>query len=72
MNWADACKGKGEASTPFDYAARLTEVMLLGIVALRAGDKIHYDGAKMRITNSARQRFSEARIPAAGAVTAGS
>ena len=56
-------KGKGEASTPFEYAARLTEVMLLGIVALRAGTKIHYDGAKMRITNSADcERFSVAGI----------
>jgi hypothetical protein len=52
LNWADAAKGRGEASTPFDYAARLTEVMLLGIVALRAGTKIHYDGARMKITNS--------------------
>jgi predicted dehydrogenase len=53
LNWADACKGKGQASTPIDYAARLTEVMLLGIVALRAGTKIYYDAANMRITNAA-------------------
>jgi predicted dehydrogenase len=52
VNWANAAKGKGEASTPFEYAAKLTEVMLLGIVALRAGRKIHYDGAEMRITNA--------------------
>jgi predicted dehydrogenase len=52
VNWSDACKGRGEASTPFEYAAKLTEVMLLGVVALRAGVKIHYDGANMRITNS--------------------
>jgi predicted dehydrogenase len=51
-NWGDAAKGKGEASTPFDYAARLTEVMLLGIVALRAGSRIQYDGEAMRITNN--------------------
>jgi predicted dehydrogenase len=51
MNWVDAAKGKIEASSPFEYAARLTEVMLLGVVALRAGKKIHYDGARMRITN---------------------
>jgi Oxidoreductase family, C-terminal alpha/beta domain len=51
MNWVDAAKGRTEASCPFEYAARLTEVMLLGIVALRAGHKIHYDGANMRITN---------------------
>jgi hypothetical protein len=53
QNWADAAKGNGTASTPFEYAARLTEVMLLGVVALRGGGKIHYDGAKMRITNNA-------------------
>jgi predicted dehydrogenase len=52
-NWGNACKGKGEASTPFDYAAKLTEVMLLGIVALRAGNKIHYNAEDMRITNNA-------------------
>ena len=26
--------------------------MLLGVVALRAGEKIHYDGANMKVTNS--------------------
>ena len=28
-------------------------IILLGIVALRAGNKIHYDGEAMRITNNA-------------------
>jgi predicted dehydrogenase len=51
MNWVDAAKGKAEASCPFEYAARLTEVMLLGVVALRASSKIYYDGANMRVTN---------------------
>jgi hypothetical protein len=51
MNWVDAAKGKAEASCPFDYAACLTEVMLLGIVALRAGKKISYDAPNMRISN---------------------
>jgi predicted dehydrogenase len=51
MNWVEAAKGKTDASCPFDYAARLTEVMLLGIVALRVGRKIEYDGANMRVTN---------------------
>ncbi len=52
MNWVDAAKGKVAASCAFDYAARLTEVMLLGIVALRAGKKIFYDGPNMRVTNA--------------------
>ena len=53
VNWAQACKGEAVASCPFDYAAPLTEVMLLGVVALRAGQsrKIVYDGPGMSITN---------------------
>jgi predicted dehydrogenase len=54
MNWVDAAKGKTASSCPFEYAARLTEVMLLGVVALRAGRKIEYDGANMRVTNLPR------------------
>jgi hypothetical protein len=56
MNWVEAIKGQAEASSPFEYAAPLTEVMLLGIVALRAGAKIYYDGANMKITNSVATR----------------
>jgi hypothetical protein len=53
VNWARACKREADASCPFEYAARLTEVMLLGIVALRAGQarRIEYDGRAMTITN---------------------
>jgi hypothetical protein len=53
MNWAQACKGVGKSTSPFEYAAQLTETMLLGIVALRAGQgkKILYDAANMNITN---------------------
>jgi predicted dehydrogenase len=53
MNWVEAAKNNTETSCPFEYAARLTEVMLLGVVSLRAGTKLHYDGAAMRVTNSA-------------------
>ncbi len=52
LNWIEAIRGKAEISCPFEYAGPLTEVMLLGIVALRAGGKIHYDGANMRVTNT--------------------
>ena len=49
-----ACKGKAAESSPIDYAAQLTETMLLGIVALRAGQgrKILYDAQNMKITNA--------------------
>jgi len=53
MNWANACKGQGKAVSPFEYAAPLTETMLLGIVALRAGQgrKIRYDSKLMQVPN---------------------
>jgi predicted dehydrogenase len=53
MNWVNAIKGKDTISSPFSYAAHLTEIMLLGIAALRAGTKLHYDGANMKVTNNA-------------------
>ncbi len=52
MNWVESIKGNATPSSPFEYASRLTEVMLLGIVSLRANTKILYDGAKMTVTNS--------------------
>jgi predicted dehydrogenase len=51
MNWIDAIRGTQKATSPFAYSAKLTEIMLLGVVALNAGKKIHYDGAHMKITN---------------------
>ena len=50
-NWAEACRGNGSAVSSFSYAAPLTETMLLGVVALRAGQgrKIHYDAGAMRV-----------------------
>jgi len=53
VNWAKAAKGQAKASSPIEYAAQLTETMLLGIVALRTGQgrKIIYDGPNMKVTN---------------------
>lgn len=53
MNWVNTIKGRGTASSPLEYAAQLTETMLLGVVALRAGQgrTVQYDGANMTITN---------------------
>jgi len=54
INWARACKGETKPSSPIEYGARLTEVMLLGIVALRTGQgrRIEYDGETMMVTNA--------------------
>lgn len=53
MNWVNAIRGREEISCPFSYAAHLNEIMLLGIVSLRAKTKLYYDGAKMQVTNNA-------------------
>ena len=65
-NWVNAAKGTTQASSPFEYAAKLTEVMLLGVVALRAGRKIEYDGAAMRVTNVASANDFLQRAPRTG------
>jgi predicted dehydrogenase len=53
MNWINAIRGTDTISCPFSYAAHLTEIMLLGVAALRAGTRLQYDGAAMRVTNHA-------------------
>jgi predicted dehydrogenase len=50
--WLNACKGSLKTSCNFEYNSLMTEQMLLGLVAYRAGGKIEYDGASGRITNS--------------------
>jgi len=56
--WINACKGGEPAGSNFDVAGPLTEVVLLGNVALRMGQqlyekglKLYYDGPNMKVTN---------------------
>ncbi|MHC1764762.1 MAG: Gfo/Idh/MocA family protein [Verrucomicrobiia bacterium] len=51
-DWLDACKGGKPASSNFEYGAKLTELVLLGNVALRVGKKLHWDAANMKATNA--------------------
>jgi predicted dehydrogenase len=51
-DWVTACKGGPAASSRFEYGARLTEIILLGNVALRTGKKLWWDGAAMKATNA--------------------
>jgi len=52
QEWIAACKGGPPGYSNFDIAAYLTEIMLLGVVALRTGQKLEWDGPKMRAKNS--------------------
>jgi predicted dehydrogenase len=49
--WIDACRTGGPTDTTFEFACPLTETVLLGNVAIRAGRKIDWDARKMRATN---------------------
>jgi predicted dehydrogenase len=49
--WIEAAKGRGKTSSSFEYAGPFTEVVLLGNVAYRIGQKIEFDPATMRVTN---------------------
>jgi predicted dehydrogenase len=52
MNWINAILGTEEVSSPFSYAAPLTENMLLGTAAVRAGKVLQYDADNMRFPNA--------------------
>lgn len=47
--FAEACKGGSPAMSNFDYASRLTETVLLGNVALLAGQRVEWDAANMKV-----------------------
>jgi predicted dehydrogenase len=49
--WIKACKGNLKTSCDFGYGCDMIEMMLLGLVAYRAGRKIKYDGATGQITD---------------------
>jgi predicted dehydrogenase len=51
--WVDAIKNPSgpKAMSNFDYAGFLTEIILLGNVAMRVGKKIEWDGPNMKATN---------------------
>jgi predicted dehydrogenase len=52
--WLAACKGEAETTSHFGYASQLTEMMLLGNIAVRLKEKntiLAWDGPNMRFTN---------------------
>jgi hypothetical protein len=49
--WIDSFKNNTQSPGSFIYAGPVTETILLGAVALRAGKKVEYDTVNMKITN---------------------
>ena len=52
QEWIRACKGGEPAGANFaDYAGPLTEMVLLGNLAVRTGKKVVWDSEQMKVTN---------------------
>lgn len=49
--WLRACKGGEPAMSNFDYASGLTEMALLGDLAILTGERIYWDAERMRAIN---------------------
>ena len=51
--WIQACKGGKPAGSNFvDHAGRLTEVVLMGVIALRLNTVLYWDSAAKRFSNN--------------------
>jgi len=49
--WFNACKGNLKTDCDFDYAGRMIETLMLGLVAHRAGKVLDYDPVAGRVKN---------------------
>jgi predicted dehydrogenase len=52
QNWIDGCKGGEAPCSNFDYSGPLTEMVLMGNLAIRVPEKrLLWDGDQMKVTN---------------------
>ncbi|MGO9112041.1 MAG: Gfo/Idh/MocA family protein [Thermoguttaceae bacterium] len=52
QEWIDACRGQGKTFSDFDIGGKLTEIGLAGVVAIRTGKSLDWDGEKMQASNA--------------------
>jgi len=53
QDWIRACKDGSPASSTFAYGGPLTEMLLIGLIAMRLpGEKLQWNGSEMKFTNS--------------------
>ena len=56
--FVDACLGKGECTAPFSYAARLTETILLGVIAGRFPNQtLHWDSKMAKFSEEEANQY---------------
>jgi len=59
--FVDACLGNDACTAPFSYAARLTETILLGVMAGRFPNKtLHWDNEKAQFSEAEANQFLDA------------
>lgn len=51
IEWVQACQGGPKPLSSFDYAGPLTEMVLLGNLAVRLGQKVHWNAKELKATN---------------------
>ncbi|MFN3649752.1 MAG: Gfo/Idh/MocA family protein [Armatimonadota bacterium] len=49
--WIAACRGEGKTFSDFETGGKLTEIGFAGVVAVRAGKSLDWDGEAMKATN---------------------
>ncbi len=58
--FVDACLGKAETSAPFSYAAKLTETILLGVIAGRFPNQtLHWDASSAKFAEEEANKYLE-------------
>ena len=56
--FVDACLGKAKVTAPFSYASRLTETILLGVIAGRfPGQTLHWDNASAQFKEDEANQY---------------
>jgi predicted dehydrogenase len=48
LEWIEACKGNGKTFSPFEFGGHVTEIGAAGLVALRLGRDIDWNGKAMK------------------------
>lgn len=52
LEWVNACKTGSPTACHFGYSSRIMEAIHLGAVAYRAGTRLDWDAANLRVTNA--------------------
>jgi predicted dehydrogenase len=52
QEWIEACRGEGRTFSDFDVGGKLTEIGLAGVLAIRTGMSLDWDGEKMEARNA--------------------